>query len=60
MSTLEEKVYEAMKAEGKPVRPGEIAKNLGVDSKDVSKAVKVLKEQEKIYSPKRCFYELTK
>lgn len=56
MSELKDKVLEAMKAAGKPVRPGDIAKQLEVDGKEVSKAVKVLKEEGKIYSPKRCFY----
>jgi len=40
-----EKVLEAMKEAGKPVRPGDIAKMLGVDSKEVSKAIKELKER---------------
>jgi len=51
-----EEVLEAMKKAGKPVRPGDIAKMLNVDSKEVSKAIKELKEQGKVYSPKRCFY----
>ncbi|RLF42274.1 MAG: transcriptional regulator [Thermoplasmata archaeon] len=45
-----------MKKAGKPVRPGDIAKTLGVESKEVSKAIKKLKEDGKVYSPKRCFY----
>ncbi|HEC81024.1 MAG TPA: HTH domain-containing protein [Thermoplasmatales archaeon] len=51
-----EKVLEAMKKAGKPVRPGDIAKMLNVESKEVSKAIKELKEQGKVFSPKRCFY----
>ena len=51
-----EEVLEAMKKAGKPVRPGDIAKMLNVDSKEVSKAIKELKEQGKVFSPKRCFY----
>jgi len=54
--TLEEEVLEVMKKAGKPVRPGDIAKTLGVESKEVSKAIKKLKEDGKVYSPKRCFY----
>lgn len=53
---MEVKVLEEMKKAGKPVRPGEIAKSLGVDSKEVSNAIKVLKKEGKIVSPKRCFY----
>jgi Mn-dependent DtxR family transcriptional regulator len=51
-----EKVLEAMKSAGKPVRPGDIAKVLGVDSKEVSKAIKELRKEGKVHSPKRCFY----
>lgn len=53
---MEEKVLEAMKKAGGPVRPGDIAKALGVDSKEVSKAIDVLKKAGKVVSPKRCYY----
>ncbi len=55
---MEKKVLTAMKEAGKPVRPGEIAKVLNVDSKEVSKAIKSLKNKGEIISPKRCFYSL--
>ncbi|NDV26583.1 HTH domain-containing protein [Desulfovibrio sp. JC010] len=54
---MQNKVLEAMKEAGKPVRPGDIAKALGVESKDVSKAIKALREDGKVHSPKRCYYE---
>ena len=53
---MEDKVLQAMKDAGKPVRPGEVADVIGVDSKEVSKAIKKLKEAGKIHSPKRCYY----
>ena len=56
----EDQVLKAMKEAGKPVRPGDIAKVLGVDSKEVSKACAELKKAGKIYSPKRCYYEPVK
>ncbi len=55
---MEDKVLNAMKKADKPVRPGDIAKALDVDSKDVSKAIKSLKNQGKVISPKRCYYSL--
>lgn len=55
---MEDKVLTAMKKADKPVRPGDIAKSLNVESKDVSKAIKSLKEQGKVISPKRCYYSL--
>ncbi len=54
---MKDKVLTAMKDAGKPVRPGDVAKTLGVESKDVSKAIKSLKEDGKVISPKRCYYE---
>jgi len=54
---VEKKVLNAMKKVGKPVRPGEVAKMIGEDSKQVSKAINELKKQGKIVSPKRCFWE---
>lgn len=53
---MENKVLEIMKKAGKPVRPGDIAKELGVDSKEVSKAIDILKKAGQVHSPKRCFY----
>ncbi len=55
MST--EKVLAAMQAAGKPMKAGEIAEAAGIDKKEVDKAMKVLKAEEKIVSPKRCFWE---
>jgi predicted transcriptional regulator len=45
---------------GKPLRPGDIAKETGIDSKEVSKLIKELKTEEKIFSPKRCYYDIKK
>lgn len=54
----EEKVLDSFKSAGKPVRPGDIAKSTGIDSKDVSKIIKKLREDGKVHSPKRCYYAL--
>ncbi len=53
---MEDKVLKAMREAGKPVRPGEVAKTLGVDGKEVSKAIAKLKKDGKVTSPKRCYY----
>ncbi len=53
---MEDKILEAMKNAGKPVRPGDVAKMIGEDSKEVSKVIGALKKQGKVISPKRCFY----
>ncbi len=54
---MEDKVLEAMKKAGKPMRPGEVAKIIGEESKAVSKVISALKKQGKVASPKRCYYE---
>ena len=51
-----EAVLKALKEAGKPLRPGDIAEAAGLDKEVVSKAIKELKKEEKIDSPKRCFY----
>jgi len=56
LSEHKDKVLKVMKDAGKPVRPGDVAKSLGMDSKDVSKAIDALKKEGKVHSPKRCFY----
>ena len=55
MST--EKVLAAMQSAGKPMKAGEIAEAAGIDKKEVDKAMKVLKAEDKIVSPERCFWE---
>lgn len=55
---MEKRVLDAMKTAGKPVRPGDIAKALSADGKEVSKAIKTLKEKGEVISPKRCYYSL--
>jgi len=54
---MKDQVLKAMQRAGKPVRPGDVAKALGADGKDVSKAIKELRADGAIVSPKRCFYE---
>jgi len=53
----EKKVLEAMKRSAEPMKSGEIAKVLGVETKEVSAAIKKLKAEGLIESPKRCYYQ---
>ena len=55
---MENRILNALKEAGKPVRPGDVAKLLGENSKDVSKIISKLKKSGKVVSPKRCFYTL--
>ncbi|HQK78205.1 MAG TPA: hypothetical protein PK621_00820 [Syntrophales bacterium] len=56
MEGKEKKVLEAMKKEGKPLRPGDIAKKAAMDKDEVAKIIDKLKKEGKVSSPKRCFY----
>ena len=57
MGSAADTVLKAMKKAGKPLRPGEVATATGLDKDEVAKAIKELKADGKIHSPKRCFYE---
>lgn len=54
--SVEEKVLEALEKADKPLKSGEIAEITGLDKKEVDKAIKKLKKEGKIQSPKRCYY----
>ena len=58
--SIEGKVLEALQTSGEAMKSGDIAKVLNVDSKEVSKAIKKLKAEGKIESPKRCFYQVSR
>ncbi len=52
-----QKVLDAMKKAGEPLNAGKIVELTGIDRKEVDKAMKVLKTEERIVSPRRCFWE---
>ncbi|HAF30401.1 MAG TPA: MarR family transcriptional regulator [Bacteroidales bacterium] len=52
-----QKVFDAMKKAAKALKAGEIAEITGLDKKDVDKAMKNLKKEEKIVSPKVCYWQ---
>ena len=56
MST-EETVLETMKNAGEPLNAGKIVELSGLDRKAVDKAMKKLKGEGQIVSPKRCYWE---
>ena len=51
-----EKVFEAIKASVEPVNAGKVTEITGLDRKEVDKAMKKLKEEGRIESPKRCYW----
>jgi biotin operon repressor len=57
---LTEKVLETISKAGKPVSAGQIVELSGIDRKEVDKAMKKLKTEGKISSPKNCYWEPAK
>ncbi|MGG5461145.1 MarR family transcriptional regulator [Clostridium sp. B9] len=57
---IKEKVLEVLSNSEEPLKGGEIAEKAGLEKKDVDKAIKDLKKDEKIMSPKRCYYAVNK
>lgn len=51
-------VLKALRESGKPMKAGEIADLTGTDKGEIDKAIKKLKKEEKISSPKVCYYEI--
>ena len=50
-------VLDAMKTAGKPLKGGEIVELSKLDKEDVDEAMKELKKEKLIVSPKRCYWE---
>ena len=57
---MEQKIIETLQTAGKALKSGEIAELSGIDKQEVDKAIKLLKSENRIYSPKRCFYDIQK
>ncbi|MBQ0160373.1 MAG: GntR family transcriptional regulator [Bacteroidales bacterium] len=53
---IKEKVLDTMRQAGEPLNAGKIAELSGLDRKEVDKAMKQLKEEGAIVSPKRCYW----
>ena len=51
-------VLKALRESGKAMKAGEIADLTGTDKGEIDKAIKKLKKEEKISSPKVCYYEI--
>lgn len=54
------KVLETIRQAGEPVNAGKVTELSGLDRKVVDKAMKQLKEEGAIVSPRRCFWEAAK
>ncbi len=54
---ITELVLQAMKTAGKPLSGGQVADISGIERKLVDKAMKTLKTEGKIVSPKNCYWQ---
>jgi len=50
-------IIETMKKANKPLSSGQIAEMAKLEKKDVEKGMKILKDTDKIESPKRCYWQ---
>jgi biotin operon repressor len=55
----EEKIIDTLKASEKPMSAGQIADSSSIDRKEIDKAMKVLKENGTIVSPRRCYWTIS-
>ncbi len=54
----QEVVLAVLKKSSNPLKAGEIAEITGIDKKEVSKVIKQLVNEGKVYSPKFCYYDV--
>jgi biotin operon repressor len=59
METIDQ-VLATMKKVGKALNAGQISELTGIERKEVDKAMKKLKSEGKIVSPKNCYWEPAK
>jgi hypothetical protein len=50
-------VLSTLRKSGNAMKSGEIAAATGIDKADVDKVIKKLKKEEKVISPKNCYYQ---
>ncbi len=54
---IHENVLQAMQKAGKALKPGELVDLCGLSRPEIDKALKQLKKEERISSPKACYWE---
>ena len=52
-------IMKTLTASAVPMKAGEIAEAANLDKKEVDKAMKVLKSEGRIASPRRCYWKAT-
>jgi predicted transcriptional regulator len=57
MLDIKKVVLETLILSEEPLKSGDIAEKCGIEKVQVDKAIKQLMAEEKVFSPKRCFYD---
>ena len=57
--TTEEKIINVLKKNDHPTSAGQLAEVTGIERKEIDKAMKALKTDGRIISPKRCFWTVS-
>jgi len=55
---IKQTIIKAFKDSGQPMRTGELVENTGLEKKDVEKAIKKMKDEGILHSPKRCYIDI--
>lgn len=53
---IQERVLQCLKENESPMKAGDVAEALNLDKKAVSAAITLLKAEQRVCSPKRCYY----
>jgi len=53
---IKDLVFNTLKESAKPMKSAEIATQAGIEKAAVDKAIQALKKEERIISPKVCYY----
>ena len=53
-----DKIIKTFKSSKEPLSAGDIVKKTGLEKKEVDKILNALKKEQKIISPKRCYWTL--
>lgn len=51
-------IIKTLESAGTPLKSAQIAAQSGLDKKEIDKAIKALVKEEKLHSPKFCFYDI--
>jgi molybdopterin-guanine dinucleotide biosynthesis protein len=57
---INKRILDILSEANEPLKPADLALISGLKKEEVDKVITRLKKENKIYSPKRCFYEIRK